>query len=73
MVLDASLFNILLYKARIKGKMEQYKERSNALSTPQCSSSWNESLRVTLDYGRKLYFVLGISYEPRKQWKMFCI
>ena len=31
MVLDTSLFNTQQYKARIKGKVEQYKERSSAL------------------------------------------
>ena len=32
MVLDTSLLNTQLYKVRIKGKVEQSKERSNALS-----------------------------------------
>ena len=31
MVLDASLLNIQHYKVGIKGKVEQYRERSNAL------------------------------------------
>ena len=32
MVLDTSLLNTQQYKARIKGKVEQYRERSCALS-----------------------------------------
>ena len=32
MVLDTSLLNIQQYKVRIKGKVEQFKERSSALS-----------------------------------------
>ena len=32
MVLDASLFNTQHYKVRIKGEVEQSRERSNALS-----------------------------------------
>ena len=31
MVLDATLLNTQHYKVRIKGKVEQYRERSNAL------------------------------------------
>ena len=31
MVLDAALFNTQHYKVRVKGKVEQSKERSNAL------------------------------------------
>ena len=34
MVLDISLLNTQYYKVRIKGKVEQSKERSNALSYP---------------------------------------
>ena len=32
MVLDASLHNTQHYRVRIKGKIEQYREKSNALS-----------------------------------------
>ena len=42
MVLDASLLNTQRYKVRIKGKVEQSRERSSALcvvaTTPLCSS-----------------------------------
>ena len=31
MVLDAALFNTQHYKVRIKGKVEQYREKSSAL------------------------------------------
>ena len=37
MVLDASLLNTQHYKVRIKGKVEQSRERSRALPTPWCS------------------------------------
>ena len=47
MVLDATLLNTQHYEVRIKGKVEQSRERS---------SYRKGSLRVTLDYGRQLYF-----------------
>ena len=52
MTLDTSLLNTQQYKVRIKGKMEQSRERSGAL--PYTSVKGN--LLVTLDYGRQLYF-----------------
>ena len=54
MVLDASLLNIQHYKVRIKGKVGQSWERSGA--RPYTYRKGN--LRVTLDYGRQLYFLL---------------
>ena len=56
-VLDASLLNTQHYKVRIKGKVEQSREGVAPSPTP-CSSYWKGSLRVTLDYGRQLYFLL---------------
>ena len=55
MVIDISLLNTHHYKIRIKSKVEQSRERSSALRTLQCSSYWKGSLRVTLDYGLRLY------------------
>ena len=52
MVLDASLLNTQHYKVRIKGKVEQSRERSSALPYTWCSSYRKGSLRDTLDYGR---------------------
>ena len=49
MILDATLFNILHYKLRIKGQVEQSRERNSAFPTPRCGSYWKRSLRVTLD------------------------
>ena len=49
MVLDTSLLNTQYYKVRIKGKVEQSRERSNALPPPRCSSYSKGSLQVTLD------------------------
>ena len=61
MVLDASLLNTQHYKAWVnpgKGVAPS--------PTPWCSSSWKESLWVTLDYSRQLYLLtysLGYIYE----------
>ena len=44
------------YKVQIKGKVEQFRERSSAPSYTLCSSYRKGSLRVTLDYSRHLYF-----------------
>ena len=57
-LLDTSLINTRHYKVVIKGKVERSRERSRALSTPQCSSYWKGSLCVTLDCSRQLYFLL---------------
>ena len=56
MVLDASLLNTKHYKIRIKCKVEQSREGVAPSPTPWCSSYRKGSLRVTLDYGRQLYF-----------------
>ena len=56
MVLNASLLNTQHYKVRIKGKVEQSREGVVPSPTPWCSSYRKGSLRVTLDYGRQLYF-----------------
>ena len=60
MVLDASLLNTQHYKVRIKGKVEQSRERISALPTHWCSSYRKGSFRVTLDYGRQLYLLYNI-------------
>ena len=57
MVLDASLLNTQHYKVRIKGKVEQSREGVAPSPTHWCSSYRKGSLRVTLDYGRQLYFL----------------
>ena len=49
MVLDTSLLNTQHNKVRIKGKFEQSRGGSSALSTPRCSSNWIGSLLVALD------------------------
>ena len=56
MVLDTSLLNTQHYKVRIKGKVEQSREGVAPFPTPWCSSYRKGSLRVTLYYGRQLYF-----------------
>ena len=56
MVLDASLINTQHYKVRINGKVEQSREEVAPSPTPWCSIYRKGSLRVTLDYGRQLYF-----------------
>ena len=62
MVLDASLLNTQHYKVRIKGKVEQSREGVAPSPTPWCSSYRKGSLRVTLVYGRQLYFYLQRIY-----------
>ena len=63
MVLDASLLNTQHYKVRIKGKVEQSWEGVAPSPTPWCSSYRKGSLRVTLDYGRQLYFTYIYIYS----------
>ena len=58
MVLDASLLNTQHYKVRIKGKVEQSRERSSALPLHLGVVSYRKgSLRVTLEYGHQLYLL----------------
>ena len=57
MVLDAALLNTQHCKERIKGKVEQSRERSSAPPTPWCSSYRKRSLPVALDFGRKLHYI----------------
>ena len=61
MVLDTSLLNTQHYKVRIKGKVEPSREGVAPSPTSWCSSYRKGSLRVTLDYGRQLYFTLLIT------------
>ena len=56
MVLEASLLNTQHYKVRIKGKVEQSRERVVPSPTPLCCSCRKGSPWVTLDFGRQLYF-----------------
>ena len=65
MVLDDSLLNTQNYKVWITGKLEQSRERSSSLPDTLCSSYRKGSLRVTLDYGRQLYFLLPNNYPVR--------
>ena len=58
MVLHATLLNTQHYKVRIKGKVEQSGEGVAPSPTLWCSRYRKGSLRVTLDYGRQLYFYL---------------
>ena len=68
MVLDASLLNTQHYKVRIKGKVEQSRERSSALPYTFVVSYRKGSFRVTLDYGRLLYFTYYIMMYFKIQW-----
>ena len=69
MVLDASLLNTPHYKVRIKGKVEQSREGVAPSPTPWCSSYRKGSFRVTLDYGRQLYFIY-FAYLRIPHWVM---
>ena len=60
MVLDTPLLNTQQYKVRIKGKVEQSRERRSAVPYTSCSSYWKRSLLVALDYGHRLYFTTYI-------------
>ena len=60
MVLDASLLSTQHYKVRIKGKVKQSRKGVAPSPTHWCSSYRKRSLRVTLDYGRQLYFLLTL-------------
>ena len=42
----------------VKGKEEQCRERSSALSSPRCRSYWKWSLLVAHDYGHQLYLLI---------------
>ena len=55
MVLDSFLLNTQHYKVRIKGKVEQSRERSSTL--PWCSSYRKGNHRVTLDCSCQLYLL----------------
>ena len=66
MGLDASLLNTQHYKVRIKGKVEQSREGVAPSPTPWCSSYRKGNLRVTLDYGRQLYF-FTFTFDDRKK------
>ena len=71
MVLDASLLNTQHYKVRIKGKVEQSREGVAPSPTLWCGSYRKGSLRVTLDYGRQLYFTLLTSKKKYPSiWNM---
>ena len=66
MVLDASLLNTQHYKVRIKGKVEQSREGVAPSPTHWCSSYRKGSLRVTLDYGRQLYFTIILTHNSTR-------
>ena len=68
MVLDASLLNTQHYKVRIKGKVEPSREGVAPSPTCWCSSYRKGSLRVTLDYGRQLYFTYIYIVSTRCSW-----
>ena len=58
MVLDASLLSTQHYKVRIKGKVEQSRKGVAPSPTHWCSGYRKGSLRVTLDYGRQLTYIV---------------
>ena len=60
MVLDDSLLDTQYYKVWIKGKVSNPGKGVALLPTLRCSSYWKGSLRVTLDYGRQLYYYESI-------------
>ena len=75
MILDASLLNTQHYKVRIKGKVEPSREGVVPSPTSWCSSYRKGSLRVTLDYGRQLYFTYynDLDLNCKKLFLLFLI
>ena len=73
MVLDASLLNTQHYKVRIKGKVEPSREGVAPSPTSWCSSYRKGSLRVTLDYGRQLYFTYISENYPFVLFLICCL
>ena len=71
MVLDAALLNTQHYKLRIKRKVEQSRKWSSTL--PYTSVYWKGKHRVTLDYGRKLYFFFTIVLTNLHIGRLFCL
>ena len=63
MVLDTSILNTQHYKVRIKGKVEQSRERNTVLPYTRCSSYWKESFRVALGNGRQLYLTIKMVFR----------
>ena len=64
MLLDTSLLNTQQCKVGIKGKVEQSGEGVAPSPTPRCSSYWKGSLRVALDNGRQLHFIIICYLKP---------
>ena len=69
MVQDASLLNTQHYQVRIKGKVEQSRERSSALPYTCVVSYRKGSLRVTFDNGRQLYLLVLCEIQSRLGFK----
>ena len=62
MILDTSLLNTQQYKLRIKGKVEQSKERSSALpNTLMLSSNLSDMVRISMNETSSIYLFNGIS------------
>ena len=58
MVPDTSRLNTQHYKVRIKGKVQQSREKISIPTTPLYNSYWKESPWVTIDYSCPLYLYL---------------
>ena len=56
------LLNTQQYKVRIKGKVEQSREK-------RCSSCWKGGLRVAFDDGCRLYLLIYIYYKHKLDQK----
>ena len=73
-VLDATLLNTQYYKEMIKGKWSNPGKGLTPSPTHWCRSYRKGSLRVTIDYGRRLYFTfINNSWALQvQQWSMSC-
>ena len=63
MVVDASWLTISIIRSRSRVKWSNPGKEVAPFSTPHYSSYWKGKLRVTLDYGRQLYFFTHIKYR----------
>ena len=63
MVLDTSLLNVLQYKVRIKGKVEQFRERSSAPLHFGVVAIEKGAFRLPSTKGRQLYLIYFTYYS----------
>ena len=68
MVLDTTLLNTQHDKVRIKGKVEQSRERCSVLPYTSMCSYWKGSFWIIPDWGCQLYFLYMYIHTTYKGW-----